>query len=65
MEGNAMTEQDALCDRAEAAIGEVPFRDWTMPELRAFVDLLESVVGARRPVDEVGNLVYLARRRSR
>jgi hypothetical protein len=34
-----------------------------MEELRALVNLLEAIVEARRAADEVGNLVYLARRR--
>ncbi|MDT5278125.1 MAG: hypothetical protein QOG95_5057, partial [Mycobacterium sp.] len=30
-----MTEQAALCDRADAALRAVPSREWTMEELRA------------------------------
>jgi hypothetical protein len=65
-----MTERAALCDRAEAARAAVPMSDWTTSELRALVNLLEAIVEARRlvdevgkPVDNVGNLVYLAGRR--
>jgi hypothetical protein len=58
-----MTKQAALCDRADAALRAVPSREWTMEELRALVNLLEAIVEARRAADDVGNLVYLARRR--
>jgi hypothetical protein len=55
--------RDALCDRAQAALGAVPIAEWTLSELRAFVNLLEAIVEARRPADKAGNLVYLSGRR--
>jgi hypothetical protein len=56
-------ERAERCKRVRVAARAVPEDDWTMSELRALVTVLEAVVGARRPVDEVGNLVYLAGRR--
>ena len=47
-----MTEQAALCERADAALRAVPSREWTMEELRALVNLLEAIVEARRAADE-------------
>jgi hypothetical protein len=52
-----------VCSRICAATAAVPLDDWTIEELDAFATFLEAVAAARRPVDEVGNVVYLARRR--
>jgi hypothetical protein len=52
-----------LCKRVRAVVEILPAPYWTVEELRALAALLESVEQAHRPVDEVGNVVYLARRR--
>jgi hypothetical protein len=56
-------ERAELCMRVRVAAWALSPSDWTMGELRALVNLMEAAVKAHHPVDEVGNLVYLAGRK--
>jgi hypothetical protein len=55
-------ERADLCRRVREVTAGLPADEWTIEEIRALAALMESVAAARRPVDEVGNLVYLTRR---
>jgi hypothetical protein len=46
--------------RAKAALEALPPCDWTTEQLDMFTTLLEAIAGTERPVDTVGNVVYLA-----
>jgi hypothetical protein len=49
-----------LAHAAKVALGAVHPADLTVVELTALVNLAESFVQVRRPVDEVGDVVYIA-----
>ena len=49
-----------LTHAAKVALRAVHPADLTVVELTALVNLAESLVQVRRPVDEVGNVIYIA-----
>lgn len=60
---SAASAEARLRARIRRAQVELPGESWSADELRALVDLLDSVVANRRRVDPVGNVSWLADRR--
>ncbi|OBK91492.1 hypothetical protein A5648_14110 [Mycolicibacter sinensis] len=59
----APIEEARLRERIRRATSAMREEVWTLHELRPLADLLDSFVEARRHVDLVGNVAWLADRR--
>lgn len=53
-------EEDQVRRRVRRAGDALRGTSWTVDELRRFADLLESILSARRRIDAVGNVAWLA-----